>query len=114
MTEQELQIAVCERLGWKIVEGTYAYPPMDLVKKRLSYLPKEVADRIVTINYERLPRLTLEFMHEAEKTLTKEEFDTYEQSLWEELDCEQQGIRPFLCANAIQRATAFIAVKQKT
>lgn len=116
MTEQELHIAVCKELGysqeWRSFEPeTFGSDFQVWVKEG-----KTVAR----------PPLTLDLMHEAEKTLTEEQRVKYAKEL--DWNCSDMLCEPLqysgervnwpqafemIHATTLQRATAFIAVKQK-
>lgn len=121
MTEQELQIAVCERMGWT-VSGASNCPEFGYqvqgYPKGSSLESKQLA----------LPPLTLELMWQAESALDGWESDLYTSYLYKLINPRRidgftdkigapqlswGGTYMMLHATAIQRATAFIAVKQK-
>ncbi len=112
MSEQELRIAVCESLGFKHTDEVDRFGNRYMTRQE-GVMEKWYRLGTKPDTYPPIPPLTLDLMHEAEGTLTKIEYDKYEQDLWDTMDCEMLGIRPFLSATASQRATAFLKVKGK-
>lgn len=93
----KLRVAVCEAIGWK--RGDIRRSPFIIVEGWISPDGDEWQD---------LPPLTLDLMHEAEKTLNDDETDDYSGVLWDV--CQLTKTRRWH-ATAEQRARAFCKVK---
>lgn len=118
MSEQELQIAVCEELGWSEIhyfDDQKSVPMWTGIPPDKLTVDSDGDWGISRSKYHRpLTPLTLDLMHEAEETLTAQERNAYCRQLsWEIFKQPMITGWSFAHAAAIQRATAFIAVKRK-
>ncbi len=101
MKEHEQRIAIAEACGWmRDARGGY------LKGHKWTHSLSDIPDYLNDLNA----------MHEAEKTLSEEQALSYVNALFSKFDSgdgwDQSSIRmvffPFICANAAQRAEAFL------
>ena len=105
MTPEQLQIAVCEASGWRMINTVFWIHPFTH--------PQGMGRR------GNLPDLTLDFMHEREKELTTtEQQNQYQSNIAEicyadEERANNQVVFNQLTATARQRAIAWLKVKEE-
>lgn len=124
MTPEQIRVAVAEELGWRMVEGTLAFPPKTLIDEWLASLPKEQADQVMAVDYCEIPNYDsdLNACHEMEKSLTNEQIQRYSEQLSKIVVPLKALFPPFVNppatryiwhATPIQRCEAFLRVRNK-
>lgn len=120
MTPEQIRVAVAEELGWRVVEGTLAFPPKTLIDEWLASLPKEQADQVMAVDYCEIPNYDsdLNACHEMEKMLKDTERVKYGGVLHEMYNKSDTGLTCHPCyfaltATPLQRCEAFLRVRNK-
>jgi hypothetical protein len=102
------RIAIAVACGWRIVEGTFGFPPRYMIDTYLATLPKDVAEDIAAVDYCQVPYYTtdLNAIAEVERRIV-EAGSTYTHYVSElQVLTDKNEWR----ATAAQRADAFLKV----
>lgn len=115
MTDDQLRIKLAELLGWRMVEGLLAFPPMTWLKRRI---PPDVLKTIAAVDYTLVPEFPtdLNACHEEENALTDDQTNTYRLRLLDlysrKFHASKQLVSDAVSAKPRQRTIALILTLQ--
>jgi len=99
MTDTDIRIALARAMGWRDFRRDLHDPNLLLGSKAYGAMGLEEFE---------VPRLTLDWMHEVEKTLPDDQWELYESYMWDTSKTIAENGRRLVSASVAARAEAFL------